>query len=233
MDISHSNRSCPVCKCQLKKEEFQELTSEVCSICQNKPKFPVLTTSGSLSCWACHYKSNKTQCDQVIPIYGTEDESEEKADPAVPPRPVLQRDVVIEVSTTMNNSRPVGDNPTNYTIRDFMILIGCVGLFAVMIFPMTSVFFLPWLLLTESAHYAICGCFVVGELLSIICFTLRLILGKKDILADLYRIVRLISIIFCIIILAHIEIPTGSFSEYWLYSNIISQFTFFCSLFAM
>ena len=119
MDISHSNRSCPICKCQLKKEEFHELTSEVCSICQNKPKLPVLTTSGSLSCWACHYK---TLCDQVIPIYGTEDGSEEKADPAVPPRPVR-----------------VGGNPTNFSnttssiesgdiIVVFLFLIGLIGL---------------------------------------------------------------------------------------------------------
>jgi hypothetical protein len=227
MDISNSNRSCPVCKCQLKKEEFQELTSEVCSICQNKPKCPVLTTSSSLSCWACHYKSSKTQCDQVIPIYGTEDESEEKADPAVPPRPVLQRDVIIEVSTTMTNSRPVDDNPTNFTIWDILILIGCVGLFAVVIFPMTGVFFLPWPLPTESVHYAICGCFFVGELLSVICFTLRLILGKKEILDLLYWIGRLISFFCWITILAKIESTKGSFSESWSICSSISQFTLF------
>jgi hypothetical protein len=110
MACSHSIRSCPICKRQLKKEDFRELTSEVCSICQSKPKFPILTTSGSLSCWACHYK---TQCDQglepsqVIPIYGTEEETEDVADPAVPPRPVLQPD---DSATTVVESRSRGSD---------------------------------------------------------------------------------------------------------------------------
>ena len=82
-----SSQRCPICKRQLKKEEFQELTSGVCSICQMKPKLPVLTQSGSLSCWACVYKA---ECTPVIPIYGTDTESEGNPDPAVPPRPILQ-----------------------------------------------------------------------------------------------------------------------------------------------
>jgi hypothetical protein len=186
MASSCSIRSCPICKRQLKKEEFQELTSGVCSICQNTPKLPVLTTSGSLSCWACHYK---TQCDQgletsqVIPIYGTEDESEGEADPAVPPRPVLQPDDnsgssthVIQIDEDGSSSAISSESNRFFdTIKLIFQVIGFIISFVgisilviIMTFPLIGVFFLPWTASTVEAHYAKCGFFFLGEL---ICLT--------------------------------------------------------------
>jgi len=155
MASNHSIRSCPIFKCQLKKEEFQELTSGVYSICQNTAKFPVLTTSGSLSC--------KTQCDQgletsqVIPIYRTEDESEGEADQAVPPRPVLQPDDnsgssthVIQIdedgsssAISSESNRFFGTIKLIFQVIGFIIsFVGISILVIIMTFPLIGVFFL-------------------------------------------------------------------------------------------
>ena len=101
---AESCQNCPTCKRRLKSEEFQELTSGVCCICKMKPKLPVLTSSGSLSCWACYLTSTACLYNTFTPIYGTETESEENADSAVLPRPILQPDVAI--TTTANSTRP-------------------------------------------------------------------------------------------------------------------------------
>jgi hypothetical protein len=246
MDSSYINKGCPICKRQLKKEEFQELTSEVCSICQRKPKLPVLTTSGSLSCWACYYK---THCDQIIPIYGTEDESEKKPDPAVLPRPVLPPDVLIDVGSVMiNSSRPIDVNPTMINSRPgqsthhtddsrratssiesidiicgFFGLIFSIAVIGLMIFPMVGVFFLPWLV---DAHYVLIGFFVVGEVLSILTIILRSFLGQHKVLAILYCLGRLLSFCSFVSIMTYITAPKGSFASSWIVPGVFSQIIF-------
>ena len=226
-DSQQSSQRCPTCKRQLKKEEFQELTSEVCSICQSKPKLPVLTKSGTLSCWACH---RKTRCDQVIPIYGTDDEPVNE-DPAVPPRPVLQPDVIIDVDTTTVNSRPFGGQATNqiddpssasssfefpsfwYIMYLIIGFIGVVIIFGLMIFPMTGVFFISWLAPSKAAHYTMCGFFFAGELISLLGTTG---LGKKDscIFPTLFILGRLLSFITIIAISVYIFSSLDSFSTF-------------------
>jgi hypothetical protein len=229
MDSSYINKGCPICKRQLKKEEFQELTSEVCSICQRKPKLPVLTTSGSLSCWACYYK---THCDQIIPIYGTEDESEKKPDPAVLPRPVLPPDVLIDVGSVMINSRP--GQSTHHRratssiesidiIRGFFGLIFSIAVIGLMIFLMVGVFFLPWLV---DAHYVLIGFFVVGEVLSILTIILRSFLGQHKVLAILYCLGRLLSFCSFVSIMTYITAPKGSFASSWIVPGVFSQIIF-------
>jgi hypothetical protein len=184
MDSSRSIRSCPICKRQLKKEEFHELTSEVCSICQNKPKLPILTTSGSLFCWACH---NKTQCDQglepsqIIPIYGTEDETEDVADPAVPPRPVLQPD---DSATTVVESRgsdqsthviqiDESEDIINSEVSPKVMLSSCVciGQIMLMLQTIAMLHLTLWIWDGDDAHKAMSGASFIGGLLAIIGIT--------------------------------------------------------------
>ena len=184
MDSSRSIRSCPICKRQLKKEEFHELTSEVCSICQNKPKLPILTTSGSLFCWACH---NKTQCDQgldpsqIIPIYGTEDETEDVADPAVPPRPVLQ-----PVQTVVE-TRSRGSDQSTHVVQideseDIFINIDvfhkviissfvCIGQILLCLKMIAMLHLTLWIWDQDDAHKAMEGFSFIGGLLAIIAIT--------------------------------------------------------------
>jgi hypothetical protein len=232
-----SSQRCPTCKRQLKKEEFQELTSEVCSICQSKPKLPVLTKSGTLSCWACH---RKTRCDQVIPIYGTDDEPVNE-DPAVPPRPVLQPNVIVDVDTTTVNSRPFGgqathqiDDPSSASssfecpsfcdIIDFITrFISVVIIFGLMIFPMMGVFFIPWLAPSKAAHYTMCGFFFAGELISL--------LGLDGgIFANLFILGRPLSFITFLVINLFIFYSLNSFSYFsliWRVIGLISQIFYF------
>ena len=80
MASHRSNRNCPICKHQLKKEEFQELTSGQC-----------------------------LQPSEVIPVFETEDE----ADPAIPPRPVLQPDV----NSTTVPSRSDRSDQSSHVVR--------------------------------------------------------------------------------------------------------------------
>ena len=185
MACSHSIRSCPICKRQLKKEDFRELTSEVCSICQSKPKFPILTTSGSLSCWACHYK---TQCDQglepsqIIPIYGTEEETEDAADPAVPPRPVLQPG---DSATTVVESRSrdsdqsthvvqideTEDIANNEVFQKVASSFACISQILLCLRMIAMLHLTLWVWDQDNAHKAVEGSSFIGGLLAIIAIT--------------------------------------------------------------
>ncbi len=234
---SRSTRSCPICKRQLKKEEFQELTSGVCSICQNKPKFP-----GSLSCWACHCK---TQCDQgletsqAIPIYRTE--SVEEADQAIPPRPVLQPDDnsgssthVIQIDEDDSSSSTSSENNRFFdTIKLILRSIGgvifiaiLIAILGLLIFPMIGVFFLPWTTSSVDAHHAKCGFFFIGGLTSLI--SLALTWAESDenklkIVKAAYALGTLISVITFFMIATTLT-KHNQFSNIWFFS----YFTWLC-----
>jgi hypothetical protein len=181
MASRRSIRNCPICKRQLKKEEFHELTSGVCCICQNRAKFPVLTVSGSLSCWACHYK---TQCDQglppsqVIPIYGTEDESEDEADPAIPPRPVLQPDEntthVVHIDESDDSHVRIDESDDSNTEESSKVTYGCVCLSQIfLVLQMIAVLHLTlWIWPKDDVLYTLSGFTFIGCLLLLISITI-------------------------------------------------------------
>jgi hypothetical protein len=238
MASNHSIRSCPIFKCQLKKEEFQELTSGVYSICQNTAKFPVLTTSGSLSC--------KTQCDQgletsqVIPIYRTEDESEGEADPAVPPRPGLQPDDnsgssthVIQIDEDDSSSATSSENNGFFdTIKLILQSIGVVifvailiAILGLLIVPTFGVFFLPWTTSTVAADDGKCVFFFLGGLTSLISLTLALTWAESDenklkIVKAAYAFGTLISVVTFFIIITTLP-KHNTFSIVWFFSYSI------------
>jgi hypothetical protein len=181
MASRRSIRNCPICKRQLKKEEFHELTSGVCCICQNRAKFPVLTVSGSLSCWACHYK---TQCDQglppsqVIPIYGTEDESEDEADPAVPPRPVLQPDEntthIVHIDESDDSHLHIDESDDSNTEESPKVTPVFVCLSQIfLVLQMIAVLHLTlWIWPKDDALYTVSGFTFIGCLLLLISITI-------------------------------------------------------------
>jgi hypothetical protein len=155
----------------------------------------------------------------------------------------LRSDVAIDV-----NPRPSGgqsirrkddSSSTSFSIDShdivtgFFRTLGWIALIAVMLFPMTGVFFLPWLLLNKKAHYAICGCFFAGEVISLISLSLRAFLGKKNILAILYCLGRLLSIItyiaFVVYAIRHTPYETKEQNDYsngWFVLAFFSQIVY-------
>ncbi len=137
--------------------------------------------SGSLSCWACHYK---TQCDQglppsqVIPIYGTEDESEDEADPAIPPRPVLQPDEntthVVHIDESDDSHVHINESDDSNSEESAIVASGCVCLSQIfLVFQMIAMLHLTlWIWPKDYALYTVIGLTFIGCLLLLISITI-------------------------------------------------------------
>ena len=237
---SECSQSCPTCKRPLKSEEFQELTSGVCSICKMKPKLPILTSSGSLSCWECHYKT----LAPFTPIYGTDNESEENPDPAVPPRPILQPGVALDVNSRPSERTHVVpmDDVSSYTsqrdttnasisccsrakfaeiFRWIGYVFGWILFIGLAIFPSVGVFFL------DLKTNLVIGCLFAGsEFVSLLIgFCILPCLDKEScsirVAFFAYFFFRLLSIIFFCFL--HCFFKTKTFQIVWTVLGSISQ----------
>jgi hypothetical protein len=156
----------------------------------------------------------------------------------------FRSDVVIDI-----NPRPSGGQPirrkddssstsssidSHDIITGFFRTLGWIALIAVMVFPMTGVFFLPWLLLNKKAQYATCGLFFAADFISLITLSLKPFLGRKNILAILNLLGRLLSFItYITLVVFACRNETKEQNDYgfcWFLLSGISQFIHFILL---
>jgi hypothetical protein len=158
----------------------------------------------------------------------------------------LSYDVAIDV-----NPRPSGgqsirrkdDSSSTFSSIDshdvvtgFFCTVVCIAVIAVMLFSMTGVFFLPWLVFNQKAQFAICGCYLAGEVISLITLSLRPCLGKNNILAFLNCLGRLLSFItYIALVVFAFRDETKEQNDYgcwWFVSSFISQIIYLMLLIA-
>jgi hypothetical protein len=92
-----------------------------------------------------------------------------------------------------------------------------------LILPMIRVFFLPLSDTTVTAHYAMCGVFFAGELLSLVCITAVPWAKNQKILAAFYGLGRLTSFITLITLHLFLKTPYSELSCIWFSFSWVSQ----------